>query len=358
MEETNNEQQKVVDLQKVFKNIWACRRKFYKLWAIVFVVSCIWVLPQPRYYTCEVALAPEAAGEDLGGGLASIASSFGFNLGGMGGTDAIYPMLYPDLFESPEFIVSLFDIQIKTLDGEIETNYHDYLKKHQKQNWLTWPFRQAKKWVTNLIEPETDVVPGQGTGKSGYDAFHLSTKDFKLVAKIQDLITCSNDKKTDVTTIVVQDQDPLVCALLADSVRCRLQGFITDYRTAKARQDLAYYQALAEDALVEYQEASHKYSDFVDSHTNTKLQSYQQQAADLESVKDIKHQTYVGMCTQLQACRAKLQEKTPAFTVLKSAIVPIKPAGPKRMLFVAAMLILSSIFYGVWISRKDLHISF
>ena len=40
---------------------------------------------------------------------------------------------------------------------------------------------------------------------------------------------------------------------------------------------------------------------------------------------------------------ASAQEKTPAFTTLKSAIVPVKPAGPKRMLFVAGMLILASV---------------
>lgn len=348
--EENNIEKKSIDLHEVFNIIRNSKKKFLILWCIVFVLSCVWVFPQPRYYTCEVSLAPESGGEDLGGGLASIASSFGFNLGGVGGNDAIYPTLYPDLFESPSFIVPLFDIQVRTLDGTIETDYHTYLKKHQQKNVLTEPFMKAKKWISDMFETPR---PGVG-GKDGYDPFHLSVEDFKLVGKIQDKITCSNDKKTDVTTIVVEDQDPLVCALLADSVRCRLQDFIIKYRTQKARQDIAYYQQLADSAQAEYEAASLVYSQFVDSHINTKLQSYQQQASDLESVKDLKHQTYVAMCTQLQACRAKLQEKTPAFTILKSATVPIKPAGPKRMIFVAGMLILSSIIYAIWVARKEI----
>jgi uncharacterized protein involved in exopolysaccharide biosynthesis len=49
------------------------------------------------------------------------------------------------------------------------------------------------------------------------------------------------------------------------------------------------------------------------------------------------------MCTQLEAAKAKVLERTPVFTVIKGADVPIKPAGPKRMLFVAGMLLLTFI---------------
>ena len=103
--ETKNSEQQIIDLKKVFQALWKRKGLFFKVWIVTFILSCIWILPQPRYYTCEVKLAPEMNGEDIGGGLTSIASSFGFNIGGIGGQDAIYPELYPDLFESPEFVV-------------------------------------------------------------------------------------------------------------------------------------------------------------------------------------------------------------------------------------------------------------
>ena len=52
--------------------------------------------------------------------------------------------------------------------------------------------------------------------------------------------------------------------------------------------------------------------------------------------------------------RAKLQEKTPSFTTLIGATVPIKPAGPKRMLFVAFMLVLATLSYAIYILRDDM----
>ena len=62
----------------------------------------------------------------------------------------------------------------------------------------------------------------------------------------------------------------------------------------------------------------------------------------------LKYNTYTAMCTQLEAMKAKLQERTPAFTTLKSATVPIQPAGPKRMIFVIGMLILATIVASAW----------
>ena len=132
--ETNNSDRQIIDLGRVFHTLWAKKKLFLKVWLVTFILSCIWILPQPRYYTSEVKLAPEMNGEDVGGGLSSIASSFGFNIGGIGGQDAIYPELYPDLFESPEFIVGLFDIKVTTKDGKLTTNYFDYMKNHQKEN--------------------------------------------------------------------------------------------------------------------------------------------------------------------------------------------------------------------------------
>ena len=58
----------------------------------------------------------------------------------------------------------------------------------------------------------------------------------------------------------------------------------------------------------------------------------------------LKYNNYTAMVTQYQAAKAKVQERTPAFTMIKGSSVPIKPSGPKRMIFVLIMLILS--FFG------------
>lgn len=328
------------------------RKKVYVITlAIVFVLSCVWIFPQPRYYRSSVALAPEYASESAGG-LSSIASSFGFNIGAMGGgSDAIYPTLYPELFQSPEFIVSLYDIQVKTEDGAIDTDYYTYMKKHQLSNPLTAPFRAAKRWVVSFFK---DEKKGSAGSAKGVDPFRMSEKDFILMEIVQQKILCTVDKKTEVITITVTDQDPLVAATLTDSVCARLQDFIVMYRTSKARMDAQYYQTLVDSALNEYNKATLDYSQFCDSHNNVIRQSAISKRESLETERALKLNAYTALSTQLETMKAKIQENTPAFTVLKSATVAPKPAGPKRMLFVIGMCILAGICVTLWLVRKEI----
>ncbi len=348
-------EKEVVDLGKVFRVLWRKRKRFYIVVPIVMLISALYIFVQPRYYTAEVSLAPETTLADAGGGLASIASSFGFNLGNMASSDAIYPTLYPDLFESPEFLVSLLDIQVRTLDGEVECDYYTYLKKHQKKNPYTMPIRMAKRWIKKMFKPKKRAL---STTQSGLNAFMMSEEDFGLVSGMQDKIVCTNDKRTDVTTIRVEAQDALVCALLADSICSRLQNFIIQYRTSKARLDLAYYKQLSDSAQSEYLAASTRYSAYCDANMGSTRQATLTRKEQLENEMNMKYTAFQAYHTQMQAMKSKVQEKTPAFTMLKSATVPVKPAGPKRVLFVLAMGFLSAMVTGMWLARKELHFTF
>ena len=75
---------------------------------------------------------------------------------------------------------------------------------------------------------------------------------------------------------------------------------------------------------------------------------------DLENDMQLKFNTYTNLNNQLQAAKAKVQERTPVFTILKGAAVPIKPAGPKRIIFVGVITLLTFIGTAIWIVRKDI----
>lgn len=350
MEEKNNQQQKIIDLRKTVCLLWEKRKTFVKVWVVTFILSCIWILPQPRYYICDVKLAPEMNGEDVGGSLSSIASSFGFNIGGMAGQDAIYPELYPELFENPEFVVGLYGIKVATKDGNLATDYFTYMKSHQKKNPLTYPFLWVKSKISAFFEAEDNIPRGKGCD---INPFMMNRKDFLLMQKVMKNINCAVDRKTSVITINVKDQDPLVCATMADSVKNHLQDFIIRYRTSKASEDIIHYQEMRDSAEREYDAVMASYSRFCDAHQNVILQSFQSERDKLEKDLELKQNSLVAMETQLQSAKVKLQEKTPAFTTLKSAMVPVLPEGPKRMLFVIGMMILASVLTSVYVLRKQ-----
>ena len=336
----------VIDLRVVFKKIYERRRLFIKVLPIVFVLSCAFILCLPRYYQSTLSLAPEIGGTSgLGGTLGSLASSFGLDLGSMETTDAINPMLYPDLMEDNGFVVGLFDIKVKSKDGEIACSYYDYLLKHQKR-----PFWQyVIVWVKKLLPKDEEHVINKGNKLNPYV---LSKRQDEICKLIRDKVSISIDKKTAVISISVEAQDPLICKTVADSVKERLQTFITNYRTNKARIDEKHYKNLVEEAKADYEKARRLYGSYADSNMEMVLESYRAKQTDLENDMQLKYNTYTTLMTQYQMAKAKVQERTPAFTLVQGAAVPIKPAGPKRMLFVAGMCLLAIILLSLY-SIKD-----
>lgn len=338
----------VIDLRVVFKKIWEKRKLFLKIWAIVFVVSCIYILGVPRYYTTEVKLAPEMENGLGNSTLGSMASSFGFDLGNMQTSDAITPLLYPDLMEDNGFVYSLMNIKVVSQDGEINTNYHDYLKSHQKKSIWSYPL----SWLKNLLPKSKDM----GGGKAEYDPYNLSRDENSIYESARKNINASVDKQNGVITLSITSQDALISRTLADSVKDKLQIFITQYRTNKARNDYEYYKNLTSTAKQEYEKVRRYYASLADASTNVRLRSIELKIEDVENDMQLKYNTYTTLNAQLQAAKAKVQERTPAFTVIKGASVPIKASGPKRMLFVLGMLVLATFIEIFWVTKEEIHL--
>lgn len=335
----------VIDLRVVFNKIWTRRKLFYKVLPITFVLSCAYILCIPRTYTSSLSLAPEIGNSSgMAGTLGSLASTFGIDLGSMETTDAINPMLYPDLMEDNGFVVGLFDIQVKSMDGEIHCSYFDYLTKYQKRPF--WKYIIG--WVKSLLPKDEDRRGGSG---AQFNPYILSKKQDDVCGAIRNNISINIDKKTAVISIAVEAQDALICKTLADSLKERLQTFITNYRTNKARVDEQYYKKLVDEAKADYEKARRLYGTYADANMDVTLESYRTKQVDLENDMQLKYNTYTTLMTQYQASKAKVQERTPAFTVVKGAAVPIKPTGPKRMLFVLGMCLLATMITSLWLIR-------
>ena len=78
-----------IDLRIIAQKLWSNRKYFYKTLPIAFVLSCLYILSYPRYYTSDVRLAPELGSSMGGGTLGDIASSLGFDISEMQTNDAI-----------------------------------------------------------------------------------------------------------------------------------------------------------------------------------------------------------------------------------------------------------------------------
>lgn len=350
----DNDQQTVSQEKPTLSQLWQDikkhRKLYYKVLSVTFVVSAILLIGTPNYYKCTVKLAPELSGSKSTSSLASIASSFGLNIGsGSMGSEALFPTLYPDLMNSVAFRTSLFSIQVTPEDAVAPMSYYDYLNEGQKKSLIEYalvPVRWVIKSVTFLLKPEEE-----NTGK--VDPFKLTKEQFEIVELMEKKVVCDVDNKTLVITIDVTDQDPVIAATMADSVQLHLQEFITDYRTRKARIDLAYNQKLYKEAKESYEKARIKSAAYNDANRNLIFNLQRSEQTKLENEMNLQFQAYSQVSAQLKMAEAKVQENTPAFTLLQPATVPVKKAGPRRVLFILIFLMLSGIVTTVFVLYKE-----
>ena len=342
-----------INFAKIFKTLWASRILYCKVLPVAFFLAAIYALSLPNYYTCTVKLSPELSGSKSTSGLASLASNFGINLGSSGaGTEALFPTLYPDLMSSVDFKASLFEVPV-TIEGDKEKgekdrtmSYYTYLKDEQKSPWWSAAISGTMKFIVSLFkdpEPEEDKV----------DPFRLTAEQTGIVKAIDKKVVCDVDNKTMVISIDVTDQDALICATMADSVKNRLQNFITDYRTSKARVDLEYNKKMLVEARAKYDEARDRYAAFADSHRAVSSKSAQTKVTDLQTEMQMRSQILQQVIARMQEAEMKVQENTPAFTTLQSATVPVKKTGPKRAVMCLIFTFLAFLGTSVYILYKE-----
>lgn len=326
-----------IDLKAVIHRLIEKKVKMLLALFISAVVAIVIIFPVPRYYNSSVSLAPELGNlPNTGGSLASLASSMGFSMGQSMLSDAISPELYPKLMKSNNFVVNLINIPVRSADGKINTTYYNYLLKDQKQS----PWAMIAGAIKSLF-PKKKQGPESGNGT--LNTFKLTEEQNAIFEAITSKVTCSVDKKTSLITISVEDQDPVIAATVAKEASNQLQSFIARYRTSKARNDVVYYKKLTQQAKAIYEKSRRLYGSYADANTDIILESYKSKQEDLENDMQLKFNNYSALNTQLQAAEAKLQEKTPVFTTVQAASVPLRPAGPKRLMFVIGVIFLTFI---------------
>ena len=96
---------KPIDFAQVSKKLWAQRKLYYKVLPATLIITYLLMVCIPRYYRCEISLAPETSGTSISGSIESLASSFGLgSLGKLNSDDAIYAEIYPEVVSSKNFI--------------------------------------------------------------------------------------------------------------------------------------------------------------------------------------------------------------------------------------------------------------
>ncbi|RJU54812.1 MULTISPECIES: chain-length determining protein [Bacteroides] len=341
-----NDDEVEIDLMDLLRKVIGIRKKVYKAAGIGLVIGVIVAISIPKQYTVEVTLSPEM-GNNKEGGLSGLAASFlgsGVTMGD--GTDALNASLSADIVSSTPFLLELSAMDIPVTKNEVMT-LNTYLDEETSPWWsyvIGFP-GMVIGGVKSLFTEEDEIT---SFDKTSQGAIELSKKESKKIAALKKMITASVDKKTSMTSVTATFQDPKVAAVVADSVVKKLQEYIIDYRTFKAKEDCIYLEKLFKERQQEYYAAQKKYADYLDSHDNLILQSVRAEQERLQNDMSLAYQVYSQVAGQLQVARAKVQEEKPVFAVVEPAVVPLEPSGTSRKVYVLAFIFLSVCIVIFW----------
>lgn len=336
-----------IDLMEYARKLWAARKLLLKVGGFALIVGIIIAFTTPKQYTVSITLAPESAkgGSSLSG-IASMLGVGGLNMGNE--ADALNVTLYPDIVSSTPFILDLLDTPVIDLDENTpDTTLVGYLET-QKSSLIGTVMSLPGKaigavtslFTSNEIEEEN---------KKGINPFHLTKKQARTVEGMKKMISTNVDKKTGVTTITVTLQDPLVSAIIADTLISNLQERVTTYRTSKAEKDSKYWEQIHQERQQDYYLAQQAYANYVDANKNVVLQSVLTERERLQNEMNLAYQVYSNVATQLQLARAKVQEAKPAFAIVEPATVPLKSSGTSRKMILIGIIFLAVAGASAWI---------
>ncbi|BFK01124.1 chain-length determining protein [Bacteroides xylanisolvens] len=341
-----NDDEVEIDLMDLLRKVIGIRKKIYKAAGIGLVIGVIVAISIPKQYTVEVTLSPEM-GNNKEGGLSGLAASFlgsGVTMGD--GTDALNASLSADIVSSTPFLLELSAMDIPVTKNEVMT-LNTYLDEETSPWWsyvIGFP-GMVIGGVKSLFTEEDEIA---SFDKTSQGAIELSKKESKKIAALKKMITASVDKKTSMTSVTATFQAPKVAAVVADSVVKKLQEYIIDYRTFKAKEDCIYLEKLFKERQQEYYAAQKKYADYLDSHDNLILQSVRAEQERLQNDMSLAYQVYSQVAGQLQVARAKVQEEKPVFAIVEPAVVPLEPSGTSRKVYVLAFIFLSVCIVIFW----------
>lgn len=336
-----------IDIMELISKLWKKRMMIIKWCVVGAVIGLVVGFSIPKTYSASVTLAPETQ-QKSGSGLSSMASMFGVNLNNS--VDAISVDMFPDVVHSTPFIVDLFDlpVQFERKDSTINTTLLDYMKNYQKSPWWSYimnaPFK-VLGWCIDLVTPDQEEIGVAGE----LDPTNLPKEERGVVKFFAENIMVNVDKKTGKTSMSLLMQDPLVVAQVMEAVTENLKTYMSNYRTSKARQDVANLSSICEERKADYYKAQQAYAKFVDANKNVILQSAQAERERLQQEMNLAYQVYSQVATQLEGSRIEEQQAKPVFTIINPTTVPIKKAAPSKAKMIVIFTFLAGCCAAAWV---------
>ncbi|MFN8178342.1 MAG: GNVR domain-containing protein [bacterium] len=264
----------------------------------------------PREWTAHAVLLPtDDEASALPSQLSGLASSMGlqFPFGPASQSD-----LYPSILTSERLLSGLLDKPFSEEEGAPPKPFLAILRPHDRDSHKT-----RMKAIRTL---ERNVVTAAKDEETGIVSLDVTTKNPHLSA--------------DVANALVGSLEAYLIALRQDEGR-KNRTFI-DGRLG----DVSHELSAAEDRLTKFRQANRQIG------SSPELQT---EEARLQRDVMIQEQVFLELQKQKEIAEIEEVKNTPVIKVLDTAVPPIRPSRPMRVLMVAAALLLAAFASTTWV---------
>lgn len=298
-----------IGLKKRFAQLKG-RRKLYRILCIYAVasilsiaVSLLYSFSIPTVYTAETVLIDENSEMDVLVGITYTNEWFQERESWDAGINDIE--IYAQQLDSREFAVEMSKVRIPGYDMD----YLEYVKKHHRRPW----------WY--LREYESD--------------------DEEALKQIGECIRHRAIASKQTLTLQVVDPDPVVSAMMVDSVSSHLQKFIATKRLIVVRHRYESMEEVRNSMRDEFLYRQKLYAEYNDAHRESRKVQEKSYLETLKRNKNIAYETFSIVNQQYLRLKTLLEKKSQSFYTVKMASVPVNPSNPQYVVNILSFLVVT-----------------
>lgn len=330
MDDSNTE--KVIDLVDIANKVWAKRKMIIKWTAIGAVAGIIIAISKPNEYTAITIIVPEETNKNASS-MNSLAGLMGVNLGDA--KDGLTSKMYPQIVASTPFLLEFADIIVKPEKGD-SILFHEYLLEEYRQPWWNYVLRSPFMligWIGSWGNDKVDVPFEKSQGQQEGFAGRLSS-----------LLTVKSNGDEGTIQVTARMQDPIVAAVITDSLYAKLERYMNLYKTQKTRVSLEGNLVMMNQAKDKYYQLDSAYASAFDRNINLSSEKARMKIARLKDEKDLAFTIYQQLATQVETDRVKLLQETPIATILEPVSIPLTKSAPNVMVIIVLFAFLGGFF--------------
>lgn len=332
-----------IDLLDLGRKIWNGRFTILKAMLVAGVLGIVIAFSLPAEYTSSTSMVPQTAQSDNKlGGLSSLAAMAGFNLDMVNGSDALSPMVYPQILQSGPFQLELMNTPFNFSDVDHPVSLYQYYTEIKKPGILSI----VSKYTIGLPGVIIAAIKGDKDKPNiseGNKLIAFTENQEKVAKLLKEKVALTIDSKQGYLILQASFHEATLSAQVAEQTRELLQKYITRFKTEKAASKLAFIEERYAEKKKDFEKAQERLAWYRDQNRNMSSAVARTEEERLQSEFNIAVNVYNELAKQLEQAKIQVKEETPIFSVLEPAIIHYEKTKPKKALIVVIWLFLGII---------------